>query len=110
MYDDIYVLSLPSFTWTNIFNGQSPRWGHTCHVVGNRQLLTVGGLLNTSTWGCDWENRGVAIMDLSSGEWGSTYNASAAPYQVPVKVVATIGGKYVISLFPPHTLFLKQDP
>jgi hypothetical protein len=42
-FDDIYVLSLPSFTWTRTFLGQGTRYGHTCHVVGNRQMITVGG-------------------------------------------------------------------
>lgn len=46
-YDDVYVLSLPSFTWTMMYGpGNSPRFGHTCHLVGNRQMLTVGGISN----------------------------------------------------------------
>ncbi|OCL11664.1 hypothetical protein AOQ84DRAFT_386674, partial [Glonium stellatum] len=69
LYDDVYALSLPSFTWTNIYSGASPRWGHTCHVVGQRQMLTVGGSLNKTYDGCDWEQRGVAIYDLSAALW-----------------------------------------
>jgi hypothetical protein len=29
-YDDIYVLSLPSFTWVKMYQADSPRYGHTC--------------------------------------------------------------------------------
>ncbi|KAK4983980.1 hypothetical protein LTR50_006890 [Elasticomyces elasticus] len=45
-YDDIYVLSLPSFIWTSVYSGTGSRFGHTCHLVGQRQMLTVGGLLS----------------------------------------------------------------
>ena len=41
-FDQIYALSLPSFTWVKIYEGDSPRYGHTCHPVGQRQMVTVG--------------------------------------------------------------------
>jgi N-acetylneuraminic acid mutarotase len=45
MYDDVYVLSLPSFTWTAVYtDGGSPRWGHNCHLANGRQMVTVGGV------------------------------------------------------------------
>jgi hypothetical protein len=93
MYDDVYVLTLPSFTWIKMFTGSSPRWGHTCHLVGNRQLLTVGGSLNmTLNTTCDWEFKSVAIMDLTTNQWGNVYNAFAAPYHVPFDIVDVVGG------------------
>ena len=93
MYDDIYILSLPSFTWTQMYSGESPRYGHTCHLIGNRQLLTVGGLLSFNVQnGCDWETESVGIMDLSTKTWGSVYNAHAAPYLVTSDTVSVIGG------------------
>jgi hypothetical protein len=55
-YDDIYVLSLPSFTWIKVFSGKIPRFGHTCHLVGGRQMLTVGGH-NKNPNSCDWEKK-----------------------------------------------------
>lgn len=93
-FDDIYVLSLPSFTWTKTFQGTSPRHGHTCHRLGSRLMLTVGGVasLNTAAATCDWETKGVAIFDMSSVTWGSFYNQSAPSYTVPTAVVANIGG------------------
>ncbi|KAN0066985.1 hypothetical protein V8E54_014909 [Elaphomyces granulatus] len=91
--DDIYVLSIPSFTWINIYQGSSPRWGHTCHPVGNSQMITVGGANGTSLYnGCDWETMGVAIYSLSTLTWGSVYNAFAPPYTVPNLVYNVIGG------------------
>lgn len=96
-YDEIYVLSIPSFTWTKIYRGDSPRFGHTCHLVANRQLLTVGGsTVSDLLSACDWEEKGVAIFDTSgssSANWGSVYDAYASAYQVPDKVYNVIGGE-----------------
>ncbi|KAL8735875.1 MAG: hypothetical protein Q9181_002653 [Wetmoreana brouardii] len=100
-FDDVWVLSLPSFTWIQVFAGTSPRFAHTCHLVGKRTLLTVGGVASlTQKWGhpdntlppCDWETKGVGVLDLTSITWGSAYDAHAAAYGVPEKVLATIGG------------------
>jgi len=92
-FDDVYVLSLPSFTWINIYTGQSPRYAMTCHVVGNRQMITTGGGTQAAiTKDCDWEVKGVAIYDLSTLLWGSVYTANDAPYEVPKLVYNEIGG------------------
>ena len=101
-FDDIWVLSLPSFTWTKVYSGISPRFAHTCHLVGNRTMLTVGGVANAnqmqglyygSTPPCDWETAGLGVYDMSDLVWGSVYNASAPAYEVPDPVISTIGGK-----------------
>ena len=42
VYDDVYVLSVPSFTWKKLLTGQGPRWGHTCHYIGERKTTIVG--------------------------------------------------------------------
>lgn len=91
-FDDVYVLSLPSFTWTSIFtDGQSPRWGHGCHRVGKRQMVTVGG--NTSNSGdCDWELKGVAFLDMTTVTWGSVFLTNTSSYGVPQKVLPATGG------------------
>lgn len=100
-FDDIWVLSLPSFTWTEVYSGNSPRFGHTCHLVSNRTLLTVGGTASlgqtkgvgdSSALECDWEVKSVGILDLSDIVWGSVYDANAPAYKVPQKVVSIIGG------------------
>jgi len=105
MYDDVYVLSLPSFTWTKVYSGANPRFGHTCHTAGKRQMLRVGGSLdaslyavettgqlpNLSTMNCD-RKEGVALFDLSALTWSSFFNAHAPQYQVPGNVVDVIGG------------------
>ncbi|OJD36009.1 cell wall anchored protein [Diplodia corticola] len=108
LYDDIHILSLPSFTWTRVYAGESPRWGHTCHLAGPRQMLTVGGTIdssvydietqqapqniNTSALACDWEAKGVAVLDMSTLKWGSVFDFYGAAYRVPRDVVAVVGG------------------
>ncbi|KAL4895823.1 hypothetical protein BDV59DRAFT_144701 [Aspergillus ambiguus] len=104
-YDEVYILSMPSFTWTRVYSGESPRYGHTCHLVGNRQMLTVGGATSddlTST--CDWEREGVAIFDMTDLKWGSVYRSAAPEYQVPRPVLRTIGGE------PDGNARMKEPP
>ena len=101
-FDDIWVLSIPSFTWTKIYAGVSPRFAHTCHLVGNRTMLTVGGLRDASQMEalsssvvepCDWEVKGVGVYDISDLIWGSVFNPNTPAYEVPDAVVSTIGGR-----------------
>ncbi|OJJ29700.1 hypothetical protein ASPWEDRAFT_122305 [Aspergillus wentii DTO 134E9] len=92
-YDELYILSLPSFKWIKVWQGESPRWGHTCHVVGKSQLLTVGGADDGNfTRGCDWETKMVGVYDLSRGTWGSVYKSYDDAYQVPRTVFREVGG------------------
>lgn len=95
-FDEVWVLSLPSFTWVEIYNGTAPRFGHSCHTVGNRQMITIGGLDNVNaTDYCDWEFMSVAIYDLTDGTvngWGSIFSVDKPPYQVNAQVSAVIGG------------------
>jgi hypothetical protein len=94
IFDDIYTLSLHSFIWTKIYQGESPRYGHTCHMVGARQMITIGGVNDSDLLrGCDWETKSVAIYDLSALTWGSVYNAFAPKYQVPALIYHVIGGR-----------------
>lgn len=93
-YDDIYVLSLPSFTWTKMFKGESPRYGHTCHLAAGRQLLTIGGSTQHGniTDSCDWEAESVGIMDLPSMTWGSVFTAGYRPYELSNNLIQKLGG------------------
>lgn len=92
-YDEVWILSLPSFQWVQVNSGSSPRYGHTCHVAGNRQMITVGGATTSKVaTDCDWETKGVGVLDMSSISWGSAYDANASPYTVPDDIVRAVGG------------------
>jgi len=94
-YDNVYVLSIPSFIWTKVFGpGLSPRYDHTCHVIG-RQMITVGGgspaFASDPQSYCDWEEKGVAVLHMSNTIWGSVYSINAVNYSVPDMVSAKVG-------------------
>ncbi|KAF2036777.1 hypothetical protein EK21DRAFT_83707 [Setomelanomma holmii] len=91
-YDDVLILTLPSFTWTNVWPiGEAPRWGHNCHVAGRRQMITVGGNI-TNGLECDWEVKGVAVWELSTLTWGSVFMSNLSNFQVPQKVLTLTNG------------------
>lgn len=97
VYDDVWALSLPQFTWTRTYAGTAPRFGHSCQLYKNWQMITIGGASSTALDSCDWESRGVAIFDFStstSSNWGSVFRASNSPptYKVPQPVYHDIGG------------------
>lgn len=96
IFDDIYVLSIPSFTWVKVFVGESARWSVTCHFIPPRQMITIGGGGDSTTdiaADCDWEYKSLAVLDMSTIGWSSTYDANAAPYKIPDSVVKVIGGR-----------------
>ena len=121
--DEVYVLSLPSFVWFKVnYTSSDPRIWHTCNVVGNRQMLSIGGInpsavdFPTARNETDpfWE--GLKVFDLTTLQWTNYYNATAAPYTAPSIVAAhyAVGSRYpstwssndVQSLFLTATSFL----
>lgn len=91
-FDDVLILTIPSFTWTNVWPiGEAPRWGHNCHVAGKRQMLTVGGN-NTNGLTCDWEVKGVAVWELTALTWGSVFLTNLTNYQIPQRILDLTGG------------------
>lgn len=74
-YDDIWVLSIPSFSWIKVdTNGQSvppARAGHTCNIWDG-QMVVVGGYVGQDLT-CD--SPGVYVFDLSSLEWKATFTS-----------------------------------
>lgn len=101
--DEVYILSLPSFVWFKAnYTSSDPREGHTCHVVGNRQMLSIGGLNPSAASHTAainetdpfWE--GMKVFDLTAMQWTNYFNATAAPYLAPSVVAAyyAAGSRY----------------
>ena len=94
----VYVLSLPAFNWQkqNI-TPEYGRWLHSCNVIGNRQMVSIGGLVtdmslqvtnegpesNGSNSVPDPWTQGLGIFDLTAMEWKEGYDPAAAPYVTP---------------------------
>ena len=74
-----------------MFTGTSPRYAHTCHRVGKRQLLTSGGQSKNDRQ-CDWERKAVAILDVPTLAWGSVYNARDNEFELGSYLTDKIGG------------------
>ena len=74
-YDDIWILTIPSFTWIKIDTaGQSnppARAGHSCDVWDG-QMIVVGGYVGRD-FTCD--SPGVYVFDLSRLQWQTQFTA-----------------------------------
>ncbi|KAI4243407.1 MAG: hypothetical protein L6R42_010765, partial [Xanthoria sp. 1 TBL-2021] len=91
--DEIYVLSLPAFAWFKAdYPARHPRVGQTCHLVGNRQMLSIGGrdptVVYNDTTSVDPFLHSLGIFDLTTLHWSDGYNADAEPYESPTVVKA----------------------
>ncbi|KAK5337279.1 hypothetical protein LTR98_006394 [Exophiala xenobiotica] len=118
-YDDMWILTVPSFTWIKVdtSNQATPgaRAGHTCNVW-NAQMVVVGGYVGQDV-SCD--SPGIYVFNTSSLTWQNDYyaldgdgsdddlnrqssqqdDASALQgsygYEVPLLVQSVIGGNSV---------------
>lgn len=88
---DIHILSLPGFVWRKVSTETTSRGAMGCTVVGNRQMLTVGGVnLSLKFWDLwrtkDSFSQGLGIFDMSKLSWRGTYDVNAASYESPETV------------------------
>ncbi|OAG41902.1 hypothetical protein AYO21_03905 [Fonsecaea monophora] len=87
-YLNVYALSLPAFRWFKS-NSTTPvrRACNACTVIGNRQMVSIGGRLPSSlqAFGSEkdpWPS-GLGVFDMTDFEWVDHYDAAAAAYQTP---------------------------
>jgi len=93
--DDVWVLSLPSFTWTKVASGSgSGRAGHKCFTPYPDQMLVIGGYTTrpkTVYPTCLQET--IRVFNLTTGTWVNEYDpAKWTNYSVPATVHQKIGG------------------
>lgn len=89
--EDVWVLSIPSFEWFNVYSGTTntstaaagKREAHSCHAVAGRQMLVYGGRTKPQET-CD--KTGVFVFDMVSLDWQTEFKPAAGPYQVPSMV------------------------
>ncbi|KAL5920865.1 hypothetical protein ACKVWC_002939 [Pyricularia oryzae] len=108
-FDDVYVLSIPSFTWTKLEpgdrngTGKYPHHSLTCNMVpprsndeysgaGGGQMLIIGGTFPL-TQDCDTPTQwGTHNLDFGAHDPWQIYKAQEVPNAVPSRVVSVIGG------------------
>ena len=101
-FDDVYVLSIPSFTWTKMYpldregTGDYPHHSLSCNVVSGAQMLIVGGTFPLST-DCDAADQwGVHNLDMGKQNdkqalW-ELYSTNKTSYVVPPEIISVVGG------------------
>jgi hypothetical protein len=95
-YLDVFILSMPAFRWfkTNAPT-ESRRANHFCQVIGQSQMLVIGGRdpshdpsSDDSFWPNDADpwTRGLNIFDMTALKWTNMYNANTKNYKQPAIV------------------------
>lgn len=96
--DDVYVLSLPSFMWVKVLDGNSThgRAGHKCVKPYPDQMFVIGGYPQYPSTGpipCLENNAIVQVLNLSDPKWMTSYDPSVwSNYSVPSTITKVIGG------------------
>lgn len=100
-FDDVYILSLPSFTWikawpTENLTSPVPHGGCSANVFRRDQMLIIGGWFTNSDV-CDspngWgqHNMNLGMNGQSKAIWDK-YDPKLAIYFVPTPIIKVIGG------------------
>ncbi|KAK5086866.1 hypothetical protein LTR05_004036 [Lithohypha guttulata] len=88
--DEVWVLSIPSFTWTLVSRGKENhrrRW-HSCFLPSPQTMISVGGMVEQ--FGYLQSDTAIDVFDLNTLTWTGVYEASPSKsYVVPDKVVNT---------------------
>jgi hypothetical protein len=91
-YDDVWVLSLPSFKWIRLSEGEvgHARAGHRCFTPYPDQMMVIGGFRPSHL---DCLEQVIVTFNMTSGLWMESYDpASDKAYGVPEMVYSEIGG------------------
>jgi hypothetical protein len=89
-YLNVFTLSIPAFRWFKSPNSdQVRRADHSCQLIGNKQMLVIGGTQPSDPLGIaaadPWPN-GIGIFDMSAFAWSNSYDPLAAEYEQPEAV------------------------
>ena len=109
-YEEVYVLSIPSFQWISISDHGNQeafllqedvgRMGHTCNLYGERQMVVLGGQLKSGSKvindaSCNTSWPALRVLDITTFTWQTQLNTTSSDYAVPDQVYSIIGGRSV---------------
>ncbi|KAH6632737.1 hypothetical protein F5144DRAFT_534528, partial [Chaetomium tenue] len=91
---DVWVLSLPSFTWVKLASGGADgRAGHKCVTPYPDQMLAIGGYQALAATVPKCLDETIRVFNLTTGKWLTRYDPAVyANYTIPSAVVDKIGG------------------
>ncbi|KAM3072453.1 hypothetical protein ACMFMG_009254 [Clarireedia jacksonii] len=98
-FDDVYILSLPSFKWIRWWTTSQPKPHNmlSCNVINGAQMIVIGGSFPGQQTNCDANNAwGTHNLDLGQQNpdksmW-NTYQPNLTSYVVPSAVISAVGG------------------
>jgi hypothetical protein len=108
-YLNVYALTIPGFVWfqSNSSSG-TRRAAHACSVIGNRQMVSVGGRLPSSLQSLGVEQdpwpSGLGIFDMSAFQWSDHYDAAGGKYTTPKVIQAYYDNDYAEPSWSDSTL------
>ncbi|PVH81744.1 hypothetical protein DL98DRAFT_416069 [Cadophora sp. DSE1049] len=96
-FDDVYILTMPSFKWIRWWessDGGKPHHSLSCNVVGGGQMLIIGGTFPLNDE-CDspvtWGTHNLDLGKVSGKMWND-YSLNITSYLVPPEVISVVGG------------------
>ncbi|KAE8387033.1 hypothetical protein BDV23DRAFT_186706 [Aspergillus alliaceus] len=99
-FDDIYILSLPSFRWIKWYPDAAgagyPKHSASCTVVDGAQMIVMGGTYTNSTT-CDvpkiygLHNMYLGKQNPEHAMW-ARFRPNLTSYQVPSEIISVVGG------------------
>ncbi|KAM7203519.1 hypothetical protein V8F33_002139 [Rhypophila sp. PSN 637] len=92
--DDVWVLSLPSFTWTKVAEGTgSGRAGHKCFMPYPDRFMAIGGYTTRTGTALTCLKETIRVFDVNTAQWLDQYDPSKwSNYSIPDAIVKVIGG------------------
>jgi hypothetical protein len=90
--DDVWILSIPSFTWIKAYSGASShgRSAHRCVAPYPDQMFVIGGVHQSQATCVDGI---IQVFNLNTLQFQDSYTPSTwSTYEVPEVVTAVIGG------------------
>lgn len=93
--DDVYILSVPSFTWVKAYDGGAThgRSGHKCIKTYPDQMFVLGGIFMGNSALC-LDGGIIQVFNLNTLEFQDSYSPEIwSNYTVPSPITDRIGGK-----------------
>ncbi|KFA72116.1 hypothetical protein S40288_09700 [Stachybotrys chartarum IBT 40288] len=102
-FDDVYILTLPTFTWIRMYpesdsgTGDFPHHSLSCNVVNEAQMIIHGGYF-PGTINCDAADQwGLHNLDLGqqnpAGSPWALYEPNKTRYVLTDDILAVVGGR-----------------
>lgn len=95
VYGEVWVLSIPSFTWQLVSNQGLERYDQTCQLVDDRYLVSWGGRKNFHKGECTAPDSplNVQLFDLNTLRWTTKYEKTEEGYKVAAEISDYLGGE-----------------